>query len=104
LDNCEQVLDDVSDVVDAVLSVGLAPKVLITSRESLGAVGETVIRVPSLAVDPTDGEMSDAILLLVDRARLSPGDERVTGGHLEVLGDICRRLDGIPLAIELAAA
>jgi predicted ATPase/DNA-binding CsgD family transcriptional regulator len=92
LDNCEHVLDGAADAVGALLCTP-GPTVLATSREPLGIGGEVVLRVPSLA-------MSDAFALFVDRAQQwRPGYE----GEPSV-EEICSRLDGMPLAIELAAA
>jgi len=109
LDNCEHVLDEAAALVEAALVAGPEPVVLATSREPLGVPGELVWRVRSLGVPDQDAGMadaseSDAVRLFVERA--------ATGGNRFVLDEanvaavvgICRRLDGIPLAIELAAA
>lgn len=103
LDNCEHVLNAVADLVDAVAEGTEAVKVLATSRESLRVNGERVWSVPSLDVDA--GRDSVAVELFIDRARASItdfgiGDEEQAGAVIE----ICQRLDGIALAIELAAA
>ena len=71
---------------------------LTTSREPIGVAGEVSWRVPSLS--PAD----DAIELFSDRARRAKPDFRITGDNAETVTEICRRLDGLPLAIELAAA
>ena len=130
LDNCEHLLDEVTDLVDALLATTTRLRLLTTSREALGAAGEHVVRVASLTVDDQsaplgrgrqvtaplgperdhvdqgDGppEQSPAVALLVERARAAGADVAVSPGNRSVLEDICRRLDGIPLAIELAAA
>ena len=109
LDNCEHLIESCSRFVDEVLGTVPGVAVLATSREPLGVPGEVVCRVPSLPVpDPDDGasqaEDSEAVQLLIDRCRLvRPGfdPDEADLGHLAA---ICRRLDGIPLAIELAAA
>jgi predicted ATPase/class 3 adenylate cyclase len=97
LDNCEHVVAAAAAVVDTLIRRAPSIVVLATSREPLGIPGETVWRVPSLTV-------ADAIDLICDRARSAqpgfcPGPEDQTA-----LERICSRLDGIPLAIELAAA
>jgi predicted ATPase/class 3 adenylate cyclase/DNA-binding CsgD family transcriptional regulator len=98
LDNCEHLLDASSELVVAIL--GAAPRltVLATSREPIGVTGEATWRVPSLSL--TD----EAIELFADRARLAQADFTVTDDNAAAVAEICRRLDGMPLAIELAAA
>jgi predicted ATPase len=104
LDNCEHLLDEVADLADEVLSAGAGPRVLATSREPLGIVGEHVIRVPSLPVESDGSTISPAEALLVERMRTATGDGAPVEGEHDLRVEICRRLDGIPLAIELAAA
>jgi len=109
LDNCEHVLDACAKLADALLRSCPNLALLATSREPLGIDGERVYRVPSMDT-PGDGDdaaaiqASEAVRLLEDRAagQGAPlaGDEETTA----VAGRICRRLDGIPLVIELAAA
>ena len=96
LDNCEHLADDLMPIVDTLLSRTARLRILATSRERLGIVGEHTIIVEPLSSD------GDALDLFVRRAAAVRGtfDER----ELAVVGDICRRLDGIPLAVELAAA
>jgi non-specific serine/threonine protein kinase len=109
LDNCEHVIGACAKLADALLRNCPKLALLATSREPLGVGGEYVYRVPSLAV-PADGDdprviwACEAVRLLADRAA---AQGVVLGGGAEaaaVAGRICRRLDGIPLAIELAAA
>jgi predicted ATPase/class 3 adenylate cyclase len=113
LDNCEHLIGACAKVVDAILRRCPRVKVIATSREPLGIGGEVIYRVPSLSLPESDTdsdagpavwESSDAVALLVERARESgvavPQDEQ-TG---RLLASVCRRLDGMPLAIELAAA
>jgi len=97
LDNCEHVLDACAELTDRLLGRCPALHVLATSREALGVDGEEVFRVPSLRAD------TDAVRLFVDRAR-AVGGQGFDREDEEVVAEICRRLDGIPLAIELAAA
>jgi predicted ATPase len=98
LDNCEHVLDACADLVDTLLDRSPSAAILATSREPLGIDVERVWRVPSLSAP------ADAIELFTDRAR-SGGAELDTGPETQaVIAAICERLDGIPLAIELAAS
>jgi predicted ATPase/class 3 adenylate cyclase len=98
LDNCEHLLDVTAELVVALL--GGAPRLtlLATSREPIGVTGEATWRVPSLSVS------DEAIELFADRARLAQTDFTVTDDSAATVAQICRRLDGMPLAIELAAA
>lgn len=98
LDNCEHLLDASADLVTALLDAGPDVTVLATSREPIGIAGELTWRVPSLSVD------EEAVELFVDRARRTRPDFRLTEENSPVIAEICRRLDGMPLAIELAAA
>ncbi|OSC32360.1 LuxR family transcriptional regulator [Mycobacterium vulneris] len=98
LDNCEHLLDASADLTVALLDAGSDVTVLATSREPIGIAGELTWRVPSLSVD---GEAAE---LFVDRARRTRPDFRLTEANSSVVAEICRRLDGMPLAIELAAA
>jgi predicted ATPase len=92
-DNCEHVLDAAADMVSAILDRSSSVKILATSREGLGAVAEQIWPVRSLEVD-------SAVVLFGERARsVAPGFSTD-----DVVAEICRRLDGIPLAIELAAS
>jgi predicted ATPase/class 3 adenylate cyclase/DNA-binding CsgD family transcriptional regulator len=98
LDNCEHLLDASAELITALLSGGPALTLLTTSREPIGVAGEVSWRVPSLSLD------DDAIELFSDRALRAKPDFRITIGNAETVTEICRRLDGLPLAIELAAA
>ncbi len=106
IDNCEHVLGAAAALVIQVLAAGSGVSVLATSRESLGVPGESVYRVPSLGLPTAEGEAvdSDAVRLFLDRAgHVKPGFS-AAGEDLEAVVRVCRRLDGIPLGIELAAA
>ena len=98
LDNCEHLLEASAALVVALL--GAAPRltVLATSREPLGVTGEAMWQVPSLSL------ADDAIELFADRARLAKTDFAITDDNAAAVTEICARLDGMPLAIELAAA
>lgn len=97
LDNCEHLLDAVAELTTALLRVCPDLTLLATSREPIGVAGEVTWRVPSLSLD------DEAIELFVDRARRAR-PEFDAAGEIDVVREICRRLDGMPLAIELAAA
>jgi predicted ATPase len=98
LDNCEHLLDASAELVAAVLGAGPGLTVLATSREPIGVPGEVSWRVPSLSL------ADEAIELFIDRARRARPDFAVDDDNAAAVGEICRRLDGMPLAIELAAA
>ncbi|HEX5414866.1 MAG TPA: NB-ARC domain-containing protein, partial [Chloroflexota bacterium] len=116
LDNCEHLIDACARVVDTLLHACPRLRILATSRELLGIAGEATWRVPSLAVaDPGDAGMdrenlvagvlqSEAGRLFADRARLVLPSFSVTSENAPAVAQVCQRLDGIPLAIELAAA
>jgi predicted ATPase/class 3 adenylate cyclase len=109
LDNCEHLLDSATRLADGILRECPHVRILATSRESLDLDGERVVRVRSLPLpDPsTNGELAeatDAVQLFMERADSAEPDFRLGAGDLHVVAEICRRLDGIPLAIELAAA
>ena len=98
LDNCEHLLDACGSLIGALLTACPNVSVLTTSREPIGVDGELTWMVPSLSL--TD----DAIELFTDRACRARPDFRTTVDNSVTIADICRRLDGMPLAIELAAA
>src|ERR1700693_3130353 len=110
LDNCEHVVDDAARMAEAVLRANPAARVIVTSREALRVEGERVYPVPPLAVpaerspDGEDPLRYGAVRLFVERARAAAphfsSDARVAAA----MAGICRRLDRIPLALELAAA
>ena len=101
LDNCEHVLDAAADVVEAILARSVTVKILATSREGLRLANEQLWPVPSLEV--RSGVGSAAATLFAERARAVAPDRSMTGDSDAVV-EICQRLDGIPLAIELAAS
>ena len=112
LDNCEHLLDGCAALVQQLLTACDGLRVLATSREPLGVESEVVWRVPSLSVPASDvastpdGDLAEygAVRLFVDRARLVQPSFALTEESTPAVIDICRRVDGIPLAVELAAA
>ncbi len=109
LDNCEHVLGACASLADALLAACPELRLLTTSRQSLGLRGEAVWRVPSLGVPPesaAESELADfaAVRLFLARAADADAAFRLGPGGLAAVARVCRRLDGIPLAIELAAA
>ena len=109
LDNCEHLVNEVAELVDSLLAACPLLTILATSRERLGVEGETTWTVPplvfpehgSVAVSPGEHEALD---LFVERARLVDPTFGLTTENGASVAGICRRLDGLPLAIELAAA
>ena len=95
LDNCEHVLDACVALVDTLLRSCPSLRVLATSREPLGITGETIWRVPPL---------QEATQLFLERARAVAPGLALSDGALRAVAGICQYLDGVPLAIELAAA
>ncbi|HWW53426.1 MAG TPA: NB-ARC domain-containing protein, partial [Acidimicrobiales bacterium] len=110
LDNCEHVAPAVAELCGVLLRSAPGLRVLATSRQTLHAEGETAWGLPSLslpapgATDLDEYAGSDAVALFVDRARLVQPDFALDAVSAKAVGALCRRLDGIPLAIELAAA
>ncbi|WP_458782393.1 LuxR C-terminal-related transcriptional regulator [Arthrobacter sp. D3-16] len=110
LDNCEHLLDAVSALAARLLDVAPELRVIATSREPLGILGEQIYQVPPLSAPSVpDGEAGaieafESVRLLVDRARSVDAEFKITEGNRLAVAQLCRILDGIPLAIELAAA
>ncbi len=111
LDNCEHVIDEARNVMTAILRSAPDVHVLATSREGLSVAGEHVYRMPSLSVPPMGDSLTaetvrryGAVVLFADRALASSGRFALRDEDAHDVAEICRRLDGIPLAIELAAA
>jgi non-specific serine/threonine protein kinase len=111
LDSCEHLRDSCAVLVDALLRQAPGLSIITTSRQSLGLTGEHVYQVPPLSL-PEDSEQvrSDAVAhyeavnLFVERARAVRPTFDLTNDNVQALTAVCRRLDGIPLALELAAA
>ncbi|MBW3612366.1 MAG: winged helix-turn-helix domain-containing protein [Chloroflexi bacterium] len=110
LDNCEHLLAACARLVEVLLQSGPGVSVLATSREALRVPGETTYAVPPLATPPADGSGGrdigafDAMRLFADRAALASRGFVLSDRNSGVVAEICRQLDGLPLAIELAAA
>jgi len=109
LDNCEHVLEGCAEVCTQLLENTPGLRILVTSREPLGIAGEVVFTVPGMGVPNADKprseiEAADAVQLLVDRSTAVRPGFVLSPSELRVAAALCRRLDGLPLAIELAAA
>ncbi len=111
LDNCEHVIEEVAKIADAILRGSPDVRLLATSREPLHIAGEHVYRMPSLAFPSHSDRLTaehalryGAVALFVQRAAASDARFKLTDENARIVAEICRRLDGIPLAIELAAA
>lgn len=107
LDNAEHLIAASADLVAAVTRDCPGVTVMVTSREGLHVEGESIFAVPALSLPASDGkdmEVSEAVRLFVERARQVRPNFRLDAVTTPAVVEICRRLDGIPLAIELAAA
>jgi predicted ATPase/class 3 adenylate cyclase len=101
IDNCEHLLDAAGDLIETILARSATVRILATSREGLGLPDEQLWPVPSLDVAPD----SAAVTLFIERARsVAPRFSPATNDDASAVVEICRRLDGIPLGIELAAS
>ncbi|MEO8357454.1 MAG: adenylate/guanylate cyclase domain-containing protein [Chloroflexota bacterium] len=97
LDNCEHLIEACARLADDLLHQCVGLKILASSREALGIAGEVAYRTPSLAD-------SESTRLFIERARAANSNFKLTDANASAIAQICHRLDGIPLAIELAAA
>lgn len=109
LDNCEHLIDACATLLDQLLNIDGDLRVISTSREALGVSGEKVFSLHPLSVPAAEKDRqavasTDAVKLFVDRAQLAQSGFYITDQNALDIAEICRRLDGIPLAIELAAA
>lgn len=111
LDDCDPVLAECADLAEALVRSCSAVRVVVTSREALGVPGEAILPIASLmtpgagsAVGPSDLAAVDACRLFVERATAVQPTFVLTEQNARSVAQLCRRLDGIPLAIELAAA
>lgn len=110
VDNCEHLLDAVANLADALLRSCPRVHLLATSREPLGIEGEHVYRVPPMSLPPAGAEGmpdvagSEAVALFVERAYAQQSHFELTDDNAALVAAVCRRLDGMPLAVELATA
>ncbi len=108
LDNCEHVIDGAAALVEALLDASPQTTILATSREGLSVSGEQIYPVRSLSLPSTDDLAAvlaaESARVFIDRARLVAPDFELEADDAPALAEVCRRLDGIALAIELAAA
>ncbi|MCU0259903.1 MAG: tetratricopeptide repeat protein [Ilumatobacteraceae bacterium] len=109
LDNCEQIIGATAGLCRELLTSCPNLRVLVTSRERLGVAGEAVYRVPSLSLPREratveEAHRCDAVRLFVERSQLASTGFALTPDNVDTVVRICQRLDGIPLALELAAA
>ncbi len=109
LDNCEHLVDICADLADALLRAAPDTRVLASSREALNVAGEQTYPLPPLALpnsesSAADAARSDAGQLFVERVRLRQPAFALNERNVKTVAQICARLDGIPLALELAAA
>ncbi len=111
LDNCEHLIGACAHLAKALLQAGAQVRILATSREALRIAGETTLQLPTLSLPDADAtpalselQKIDAIRLFVDRAAAADPAFHLDEDNAAAVTEICRRLDGIPLAIELAAA
>jgi predicted ATPase/DNA-binding CsgD family transcriptional regulator len=110
LDNCEHLLDAAAALVAEILRAAPGVRVIATSREPLQVPGEHVVQVPPLELPPGDGSVTlrqlghnEAVMLFIERAMAASGTFELTDSNQSAVVQLCRRLDGLPLAIELAA-
>jgi len=110
-DNCEHLIEGVAVLADELLRSCPGVRLLATSREPLGVSGETVwtlppMPVPSVDLEPDPDRLGgiESMSLFIDRARLADQEFSLSADNADACAEICRRLDGVPLAIELAAA
>ena len=112
LDNCEHLADDVAEMAELLVDAGPGVRVLATSREALRVDGEYLLPVAPLALPAADIDLDDpervlehdAVRLFVERARAAGADLLLDPATTAAVVELCRRLDGLPLALELAAA
>src|SRR5215472_7175066 len=110
MDNREHLLEAAAELVSEVIRAAPRVRVIATSREPLSVPGEHVVPVPPLELpEPRGGEplaelrRNEAVMLFAERAMAASGTFELTAANQAAVADLCRRLDGLPLAIELAA-
>ncbi len=110
LDNCEHLRDKAAELVNEIIAAAPGVRMIVTSREPLNAAGEHLVPVQPLALPAAHGaeplqqlRQSEAVALFVERADAASGGFALTAANAGAVADLCRRLDGLPLALELAA-
>jgi predicted ATPase/DNA-binding CsgD family transcriptional regulator len=110
VDNCEHLIGAAASLVDAVLKAAPGVRVIATSREPLSVAGEHLVPIPPLDLPRAQADetldqlrQNDSVLLFAERASAASGSFELTASNRVAVVDLCRRLDGLPLAIELAA-
>src|SRR6185312_8857325 len=110
IDNCEHLLPAAAQLITAVLGAAPGVRVIATSREPLSVAGEHVLPVPPLELPEPDAagpldrlRQNEAVMLFIERAAAASGSFELTAANQAAVAGLCRRLDGLPLAIELAA-
>jgi len=110
VDNCEHLLDATAQVITDLMKAASGVRVIATSREPLSALGEHVVPVPPLELPASDADAplaevrgNEAVVLFTARAAEASGTFELTASNQTAVAEVCRRLDGLPLAIELAA-
>lgn len=111
LDNCEHLLGPCASLVESLLEAVPQLWILATSRESFGLEGETILVVPPLSVPEADSQLSvdgmsryEAVRMFTERAKMVMPEFTIDAGNQTAVAQLCRRLEGIPLSIQLAAA
>jgi non-specific serine/threonine protein kinase len=111
LDSCEHLIDACADLAHRLLVSAPGLRIIATSREPLSISGETIWRVPPLTVPPPESSLSpeamaelDAVQLFLDRAQATGADFHLTSSNAAAVAELCSRLEGVPFAIQLAAA
>jgi transcriptional regulator with XRE-family HTH domain len=110
LDNCEHVVDTCAQLSETLLQSCSHLHILTSSREALGIAGETIFHVPSLSLPDTQHQTPDelsqceSVRLFIERAKSALPDFQLTAKNASAIAQVCQQLDGIPLALELAAA
>lgn len=109
VDNCEHLIDSAADLVSSILAAAPEVKLIATSRELLGVPGEVTYGLRSMGLPPRETDpkalgAADSVRLFADRATSLRADFTLTSENVSYVAEICRRLDGMPLAIELSAA
>src|SRR5437773_5671244 len=110
VDNCEHLLEAAGQVVTDMMKAAPGVRVIVTSREPLSVPGEHVVQVPPLELPPPHAaeppaqlQQNEAVMLFTERAAAASGTFKLTAANQMAVADLCRQLDGLPLAIELAA-